>query len=141
MKLCVQIWLLLLLLGARGHAHHPSRAHVRLYENVVDYRWHAEDRGEVWKRLAGLDGAGNLHPRFCLDLLRCEGLGVRSVEARAEVSSTGEDDVDVEAVRGGRFVLREVLVDHGGALSSVLLVVDVIRGTQEGTADVWKVFL
>lgn len=129
MKLCVQVWLLLLLRSC-GHAHHSSSAHVRFYENVVDYRRHAEHRGEVWKGLAGWDGAGHLHPGFRLDLLWCEGLGVGPVEACAEVSGAGKDDVDVEAVWGGRFVLCEVLVHHGGALSSVLLVGSIIRGTQ-----------
>lgn len=102
-KLCVQIWLLL---RSRGHVD-SSRAHVWFDENIVDYRRHAEDGGEVWQRLGGggRDGAGHLQPGFCLDLLGCEGLGVGPVEACAEVSGAGQDDVDVEAVRGGRFVL------------------------------------
>lgn len=125
-KLCVQTWPLLLL-GPCGHAHHSSRAHVWFDENVVDYRRHAEDRGEVWQGLGGGcgNGAGHLQPGLRLDLLRRQGLGVRSVQACAEVSGAGKDDVDVEAVRRSRFVLCKVLVDHGGALSSVFLVTGV----------------
>lgn len=80
-KLCVQIWLLL---GPCRNAHH-CRAHVWFDENIVDGRWNAEDRGEVWQGLggAGGDGAGHLQLWLCLDLLRCQGLGVGAVETCA----------------------------------------------------------
>lgn len=104
-KLCVQIWLLL---GPCGHNRHSCRAHVWFDENVVDYRRHTEDRGEVRQGLGsggGGDGAGHLQPGLYLDLLRRESPVVGPVEACAEVSGAGKDDVDVEAVRGRRFVL------------------------------------
>lgn len=108
-KLGVQIWLLLVLLGCCGHTRHSSRVHVWFDENIVDHRRHTEDRGEVWQSLGGGGSGGNraghLQPWLYLDLLRCEGLGVGPVEACAEVSGAGKDDIDVEAVRGSGFVL------------------------------------
>lgn len=107
-KLCIQILLLVLLLvlllGPCGPSYNSSRAHLWFDENVVDYRRHAEDRGEVRQGLGG-DGAGHLQPGLYLDLLRRESPGVRPVEACAEVCGAGKDDVDVEAVRGSSFVL------------------------------------
>lgn len=146
-KFWVQIWLLLLmvllLLGPYSHTDHSSRGHVWFDENIVDYRRHAEDGGEVWQSLGdgGGDGAGHLQPRFCLDLLGSEGFGVGPIETRAEMVGAWKYDVDVEAVRGSEFVFWEVFVDYRGALSSVLLVTSVSRGTQERTVDLGEVFV
>lgn len=51
-----------------------------------------------------------------------------------------KDEVDVKAVGGGRFVLGEILVNHGRAVSSVLLVC-VSGGRQVGVVDQGKVFI
>lgn len=147
-KVGVQAWLMMLLLmllvvGRRGNTPHPSSVNVRLYEDVVDGGRHAEDGGEVWQCLGGgREGAGHLQPRLRLDLMRREVLGgVGPVEARAEVGGAGQDDVDVEAVRGGGLVVGEVLVHHRGALPSVLLVQGVDAGIQEETVDLREVLV
>ena len=103
-----------------------------------------ENRGEVGQRLRGgaaADGAGHLQVRLRLDLLHCEGL-VGPVQARAQVSGgAGKDEVDVQAVRGRRLLLGEILVHHGGALPPVLLVGAVSREAEERTAHPGEVFV
>lgn len=143
LKFCVQIWLLL---GARGHAHHSCLgAQVRFDENIAGYRMNIEHRGEVRQRLrrggGGGDGARHLQVRLCFDLLRCKGLVVGPVQACAEVSGAGKDDVDVEAVRGHRLFLREKIVHHGGALPPVFLVATVGGEAQKRTAHLRKIFV
>lgn len=148
LKLCVQIRLLLLLLvllGPGGHAHHSCLgAQVRFDENIAGYRMNVEHRGEVRQCLSGgggWDGTRHLQVRLCLDLLRCEGLVVGPVQARAEVSGAGKDDVDVKAVRGYRLFLGEEIVHHGGALPPVFLVGTIGGEAQKRTAHLGEIFV
>ena len=107
---------LLLLLGEA----HLAGAHLRLEEQVVDPRRHAEDGREVGQGLRGGGGAGRagrLQAGLRLDVL-----GVGAVQARAQVGGAGQDDVDVEAVRRHGLLLGEELVHHRGALPPVLSV-------------------
>lgn len=142
LKFCVQIWLLL---GPRGHAHHSCLgAQVRFDENIAGYMMNVEHRGEVRQRLSGgggRDGTRHLQVRLCLDLLRCKGLVVGPVQARAEVSGAGKDDVDVEAVRGYRLFLGEKIVHHGGAFPPVFLVGTVGGEAQKRTAHLGEIFV
>lgn len=143
LKFCVQIRLLLL--GPRGHAHHSCLgAQVRFDENIAGYRMNVEHRGEVRQRLSGgggRDGTRHLQVRLCLDLLRCKGLVVGPVQARAEVSGAGKDDVDVEAIRGHRLFLREKIVHHRGALPPVFLVGTISGEAQKRMAHLGEIFV
>lgn len=146
LKFCVQIrLLLLLLLGPGGHAHHSCLgAQVRFDENIAGYGMNVEHGGEVRQRLSGgggRDGTRHLQVRLGLDLLRCEGLVVGPVQARAEVSGAGKDDVDVEAVRGYRLFLGEKIVHHGGALPPVFLVGTVSGEAQKRIAHLGEIFV